>query len=131
MVLEQLKLLINLATIDGEVAEKERRYIVNIGAANRVGEDVVQQLFGEKHDIIVPANLTEDQKFQYIVSLVHLMKIDERLYREEIKFCGKVAARLGYDQTVLVDLMLNISSSMAAGELEGLKKITAKYLYKP
>jgi len=56
------------------------------------------------------------------------MKIDERLYQDEIRFCSKVASRLGYDQTVMFDLMLHVRAVMEANEKGALKRLTAKYL---
>src|SRR5688500_9027699 len=104
--LAQLKLLINLAQIDGAVADRERNFIINIGWANGLYPDEITPLFDQKHELIVPKNLTPDQQFQYIFSFVQLMKIDERMYREEIIFCSKIATKLGYEQQVMFDLML-------------------------
>lgn len=128
MALPQLKLLISLARIDGAVGEKEEKYIYNIGSANGVPAETIRPLFANSYELIVPNDLTDDQKFNYLFSLVQLMKIDERLYKEEIRFCSRVAARLGYDQTVIFDLMLHVKSAMGANEKEDLKKLTAKYL---
>lgn len=126
--LAQLKLLINLAQIDGEVGDKERNYIFNIGRANGLAEIVVEPLFGTSHALIIPDNLNNAQKFDYIFSLVQLMKIDERLYQDEIRYCSKVAARLGYDEAVMFDLMLHVRAVMEVNELDALKKLTEKYL---
>jgi hypothetical protein len=128
--LTQLKLLINLAQIDGEVGEKERNYIFNIGRANGLAEIVVEPLFGLSHALIIPDNLNNAQKFDYIFSLVQLMKIDERLYQDEIRYCSKVAAKLGYDEAVMFDLMLHVRAVMEVNELDALKKLTEKYLSK-
>lgn len=128
MALDQLKLLINLALIDGEVAEREKKYIHNIGTANGLSDEAIRPLFSGKHEVIVPTDLNDDQKFAYIFSLVQLMKIDERLYKDEIRFCSKVASKLGYDEAVMFDLMLHVREAMQANELEELKKLTAKYL---
>lgn len=128
--LPQLKLLINLASIDGEVGEKERNYIFNIGRANGLAEVVVEPLFNTQHETIVPTHLDNDQKFNYIVSLVQLMKIDERLYKEEIKYCSLVAAKLGYSKDIIFDLMLHVSASMAETEVKALQELTKKYLTK-
>lgn len=128
--LAQLKLLINLAQIDGEVGERERSYIFNIGRANGLAEIVVEPLFSQSHELIVPTNLNNTQKFNYIFSLVQLMKIDERLYQDEIRFCSKVAAKLGYDEAVMFELMLHVREVMHANELDELKKLTEKYLSK-
>ena len=91
MVLPQLKLLISLAQIDGSVAEKEQNYIINIGRANGIYPDEVMPLLEQRHLLVVPADLSNETKFNYIFSLVQLMKIDERMYKEEVLFCSKIA----------------------------------------
>lgn len=128
MALPQLKLLINLARIDGGVGEKEEKYIYNIGAANGLPNETIRPLFSEKHELIVPTDLDDDQKFNYIFSLVQLMKIDERLYKEEIRYCSRVASKLGYNEAVMFDLMLHVRSVMQENEMEELRKLTARYL---
>lgn len=128
-VLPQLKLLINLARIDGDVAERERNYITNIGTANGMNAAEVVPLFSIKHEEIIPQDLTADQKFDYIFSLVQLMKIDERLYKEEIKYCSRVASKLGYNQDVMFELMLKVQAvAMHQNEMDALRKLTATYL---
>jgi hypothetical protein len=127
--LAQMKLLISLAQIDGKVADRERNYIVNIGRANGIYPDEVTLLFDQQHDVRVPGNLPPDEKFRYIFSLVQLMKIDERMYKEEIIFCSQIATKLGYEQPVMFELMLHVkTATMTENEMESLKKITAKYL---
>ena len=128
MALAQLKLLINLARVDGVVVEKEKDYILNIGKANGIPAEEVTPLFVKGHDFAVPNNLTEQERFNYIFSLVQLMKIDERLYKEEIRYCARVASKLGYDQAIIFDLMLHVRAVMETKELEDLRKLTAKYL---
>jgi hypothetical protein len=128
--LEQLKLLVNLARIDGDMAEREKTYITNIGKANGFPESSVSTLFYQSHEIIIPDSLTNDQRFEYIFSLVQLMKIDERLYQEEIKFCSKIAARLGYAQDVLFELMLKVKSTDTDADKMALKLLTQQYLQK-
>jgi hypothetical protein len=128
MALPQLKLLISLARIDGEVADREQKYIINIGLANKIPLEEITPLFTKEHEIIVPSGLTNDQRFEYIFSLVQLMKIDERLYQDEIRFCSQVASKLGYDQSVMFELMLHVRSVMEANEMDALKKLTTKYL---
>jgi hypothetical protein len=127
----QMKLLVNLAQVDGSVGEREKSYIINIGRANGIYPDEITPLFAQKHEMIVPGNLLPDQKFQCIFSLVQLMKIDERMYKEEIIFCSQIATRLGYDQQVMFELMLHVrAAGMSGNEIESLKSITTKYLKK-
>lgn len=128
--LEQLKLLVTLARIDGDMVEREKLYIINIGKANGFPESSVATLFYQSHEVIIPDSLTDDQKFNYIFSLVQLMKIDERLYRDEIKFCSKIAAHLGYDQSVMVELLLKVKTPSDENEQKVLREIAQKYLKK-
>jgi hypothetical protein len=129
--IDQLKLLVNLAYSDGEVSDKERKYIINIGQANHFLVAEILPLFSKELHRIPPVNLSEDEKFQYMFSLVQLMKIDERIYAEEIKYCARVASGLGYRVDVLLDLLLNVKSvAMEKGEMDDLKKLTATYLRK-
>ena len=127
----QMKLLINLARIDGRVAEREKNYIRNIGKANGFSEADVDALFERRHDLAVPDGLSDSQKFEYIFSLVQLMKIDERIYKEEMLFCSKIASRLGFSQEVMFDLMLHVKSmDMDHHDVNSLKEATLKYLSK-
>jgi hypothetical protein len=128
MALTQLKLLISLARVDGEVVEKEKSYIINIGKANGLAADQVTPLFAENHDFVVPDKISEKQRFDYIFSLVQLMKIDQRLYKDEIRYCARVASKLGFDQQIIFDLMLHVKEAMGDNELEQLRQLTAKYL---
>jgi hypothetical protein len=124
-----MKLLISLAQIDGTVAPRERNYIINIGRANNFYPDQVVPLFDQRHNLIIPEDLSDDQKFDYLFSLVQLMKIDERMYREEIMFCSKIAATLGYDQQVMFELLLHVKAvAMTEEEVAELKKLVQKYL---
>ncbi len=127
----QMKLLVGLAQIDGKVAEREKNYIINIGRANGIYPDQIEPLFQSVHDAAVPQNLSADEKFDCIYSLIQLMKIDERMYQEEIKFCSSIATRLGYDQQVMFDLMLHVKTGQQAGhEIQALKQTVQKYLKK-
>ena len=110
--LNQMKLLISLAQIDGSVALRERNYIINIGRANGFYPDQVQPLFEQRHTLIVPQDLSDDDKFNYLFSLVHLMKIDERMYKEEMMFCSKIASNPGYEPQVMFELLLHVKSMM-------------------
>ncbi|HEY4655710.1 MAG TPA: hypothetical protein VIH22_14410 [Cyclobacteriaceae bacterium] len=125
----QVKLLISLAQIDGLVADRERNYISKIGVANGLTPDDMSKLFEQRHDLIVPADLSDAQKFDCLFHLVQLMKIDERMYREEILFCSTIAEKLGYRKEVMFDLMLNVKAgNMDENEKEKLEDLTRKYL---
>lgn len=127
--LSRMKLLINLAKVDGQVADKEKNYLINIGRANGIYPDEIYPLFTQNHDVPVPSDLSDDQKFDLLFRLVQLMKLDERMYREEIAFCGHIATRLGYSKQVMFELLAQVrTGAMDAKEMESLKKVTQSYL---
>lgn len=127
--LSRMKLLINLAKVDGQVADKEKNFLINIGRANGIYPDEIYPLFTQNHDILVPSDMTDDQKFDLIFSLIQLMKLDERMYREEIAFCGQVASKLGYNKQVMFELLSHVKAAgMDAGEVESLKSLTQNFL---
>jgi predicted XRE-type DNA-binding protein len=129
--LTQLKLLVSLAQIDGKVADRERAYITNIGKANDVPLHLIEPLFERWHDLVIPDDLTDDEKFDCIFSLVQLMKIDERMYKEEMLFCSKMAENLGYSSEVMFELLLHVKADvMGQDEIMNLKEITQRHLKK-
>ncbi|HET7178290.1 MAG TPA: hypothetical protein VFI14_01135 [Chryseosolibacter sp.] len=124
-----MKLLINLAKVDGQIADKEKNHLIAIGRANGIYPDEIYPLFTQTHDVVVPDNLSADKKFELLVSLIQLMKLDERMYREEIVFCGQVAARLGYSKHVMFELLSLVKSGrMEANEKAALKEIIQRFL---
>lgn len=128
--LTHMKLLVNLAQVDGKVAEREKNYIFNIGRAHNIPVSEIQTLFEKEHAVIVPEGLLAEEKFNCIYSLVQLMKIDERMYQEEIRFCSAIATRLGYDEEALFELMLNVHHTDIGSEEQiiRLREVVNKHL---
>lgn len=125
----KVNLLISLAQIDGTTADREKNYIRKIGIANGIPAEEMDSLIERRHDLIVPADLTAKEKFDYLFHLVQLMKIDERMYKEEILFCSTIAEKLGYRKEVMFELMLHVKpGAMDADEQEALETITRNYL---
>jgi uncharacterized tellurite resistance protein B-like protein len=126
---ENLKILVNLALVDGAMSEKEKKCIKNIAKAHGFPESSAETLFYSSHDIIIPQELTPDQKFEYASTLIQLMKIDERLFQDEIKFTAGIIEKLGYRPEVIAELLLKVGKDpMDASQREELKRLTATYL---
>ena len=126
---ENLKILVNLALVDGTMSEKEKTCIKNIAKAHGFPESSAETLFYSSHDIIIPQQLTPDQKFEYALTLVQLMKIDERLFQDEIKFTAAIIEKLGYRPEVIAELLLRVSiEPMEESQREEVKKMAATFL---
>ncbi len=105
-----LNILIHLAKVDGVVVQEEIDLINKIGKANGLSEDEISACFDEPNAIESMVHLPDDVKFDFIYSIVQLMKIDGRIYKEELSFCAKMASKLGYDSDVLLELIPKIYS---------------------
>ncbi len=110
MVMEQLKVLIQLAASDNQVAEKEAKLIYKIGQANGVTKEVIDEMLKTPNDVVSLTNLTEEQKFEYLYNIVQLMKVDGKVFKSEIVFCQRIAERLGYKKGVIGELSQKIYS---------------------
>ncbi|MEQ8238427.1 MAG: TerB family tellurite resistance protein [Cyclobacteriaceae bacterium] len=129
MIRTQINLLVQLAKIDGVVVQDEIDLIKQIGEANGMSSDDISACFENPNLIEDLSALSDDDKYEYIYNIVQLMKIDGRLYKEEIKFCAKMASKLGYSEDVLLELMLKIySDPNISADKDSLKTTIQQYL---
>jgi len=126
-----LNLLVQLAKIDGVVVQDEIDLIKKIGKANGMSSEEISECFEDPTLIEDLDHLTADEKYDYIYNIVQLMKIDGRLYKEEIRFCAKVISKLGYQEDVLRELILKIySDEHISTDKSSLKETIQQYLKK-
>ncbi|MEQ8881288.1 MAG: TerB family tellurite resistance protein [Cyclobacteriaceae bacterium] len=126
-----LNLLVQLAKIDGVVVQDEIDLIKKIGKANGMSSEEISECFEDPTLIEDLDHLTADEKYDYIYNIVQLMKIDGRLYKEEIRFCAKVISKLGYQEDVLRELILKIySDENISTDKSSLKETIQQYLKK-
>lgn len=122
--LEQLKLLVNLAKADGNLAQDERQFIKNIGKAHGYPESSVETLFYEEHEVILPETLTNNQRVEYAITLTQLMLLDKKMLLKEIEFCSDIIEKLGFEKTLiyrLVDLVGDAKLNIEYVRAEALK----------
>lgn len=100
----QLSLLVNLAKTDGVIDEKEIDLIHRIGRAHGLSRESIDDIIQSPNK---PEQLTElnaDEKFDILYNLVHLMKVDGKVFDEEITYCMSMAKKLGYPLEAVMDL---------------------------
>ena len=125
----QLSILVNLARADGNISEKESALIRQIGIAHGMSLQEITAVIQAPENTHNLSSLTPDDKFEYMYNIVQLMKVDGRLSENEIKFCTKMASRLGYDEAVLFELVTKIyTDPKASGDRQALKDKVQKYL---
>lgn len=131
MIRTHLNLLVQLAKVDGVVVQDEIDLIKQIGKAHGMSSDDISACFEDPNLVEDLSHLSDDEKYEYIYNIVQLMKIDGRLYKEEIKFCAKMASKLGYNEDVLLELMLKIySDPNISADKDTLKSAIQQYLKK-
>lgn len=124
-------MLVQLARIDGVVVQEEIDLIKQIGKANGMSNEEISESFDDPSVIEGLETLNDDQRYDYLYNVVQLMKIDGRIYKEEIQYCAKIASKLGYDEDVLREMMLKIySDPHITTDKQTLKSKIQKYLRK-
>jgi len=123
----QLSILIQLAKVDGIITADEYKLISEIGTANGMSEAEIKATLDNPIIAQDLSGLSDTEKFEYLVSIVQLMKVDGRMFRDEIKYCSKMASRLGYDESVLFELITQIAKDKDPDK-EHLREKMKKYL---
>ncbi|MEM9338993.1 MAG: TerB family tellurite resistance protein, partial [Bacteroidota bacterium] len=54
------------------------------------------------------AGLSFDQRFEYLISLIELMKIDGKIYLSEVNYCKGIAKKLGFKKEVISKLVTKV-----------------------
>ena len=98
-----LAILIELANRDGEIDESELKLIRQIGHAHNHTEDEINEIINNSPTIDYN-KLTSDERFEMLYDLVRLMKVDGKIFDEEILYCLDVARKLGYPMEAVMEL---------------------------
>ena len=126
---KQLNTMVQLGSVDGLMSEKEVRIVKLLGKVNGMSEEEIDDVINNPQPKEALYLLTDDQKFEYIYSLVQLMKADGQVFKSEIAFWENVASELGYKKSVIGELSSRIYSDPAiTADREKLKEKAQKYL---
>lgn len=126
-----MHMLVQLARVDGVVVQEEIKLITEIGMGFGMSPEEISACFEDADQTGDIPTFTDDEKYELIYDVVQVMKIDRRLYKEEIQYCAKMVTGLGYDEEVLAMLMLKIySDPHITAEKDSLKASIQKFLKK-
>lgn len=117
-----LSILIELAYRDGEIDEREHRLIHQIGEAHGIDQEEIAELIESPPNIDYD-QLSNDERFEMLYNLVRLMKVDGKIFDEEILYCLDVAKRLGYPMEAVMELYGLVHANLKlTSEINVLKK---------
>lgn len=130
MSIKLIRTLLHLAQSDGTVSGSEMALIHKIAVAKGLPmfevEQISQQQLDAQEDL---DQLTPDEKYEYIYTIILMIKMDGRLDDREIETCTQYAVALGYEDGVIPALLGMVKSDHELNEnKEGLKKEIQKFL---
>jgi hypothetical protein len=113
---KKLNILIQLAEADKHFAKSEREMIFKIAKDRQFPEDVVNALIRNPEPIDTLGALSIDQKFDYLVSCIDLIFVDQKIFESELIFSRGIAIKLGFKKNV-VDYLIENSPQKPLDEL--------------
>ena len=103
----QLNILIQLAQVDKHFSKEEREMILGIARSNSFPEETVHSLIQNPQPISSLGALSTSKKFEYLISCIHLIFADKKVFDSEIRFCQNIAIKLGFNKNVVGFLVQN------------------------
>jgi uncharacterized tellurite resistance protein B-like protein len=104
---KQLNILIQLAEADKHFAKIEREMIFKIAKERNFPEDAVNDLIRNPEPIDSLGALSNEQKFEYLISSIELVLADQNVFESEVIFCKNIAIKLGFKKNVVEFIMEN------------------------
>ena len=98
---KQINILIQLAEADKHFAKIERDLIFKIARERQFPEEVVSELIRNPEPIDSLGALSLDQKFDYLMSSIELIFVDQNVFESEVIFCKNIAIKLGFKKSVI------------------------------
>ena len=125
----QLNILINLASSDAKVSEREAKVLKVIAKVNGVSESEFEEMLKRPALVEDLTIFSESQKFEILYLMIQLMKADGQVFKSEIEFCEKAAQKLGYKKDVIRELSTGIfSDPTITSNRKALMDKASKYL---
>ena len=84
MIKKQLNILIQLATVDSDLAGKELKLIESIAKSNGISDEEIKELLRKPEPIENIETLSEDERFEYLYLIIQMMKVDGQVFKSEI-----------------------------------------------
>ena len=98
---KQLNILMQLAEADKHFAKIERDLIFKIARERNFSDEEVNELIRNPQPIDSLGALSLDQKFEYLMSAIELVFVDQNVFESEIIFCKNIAIKLGFKKGII------------------------------
>ena len=125
-----IRTLLHLAQVDGNVSGSELALVYKIAIEKNLPMFEVEQLIRNPPQQQEELDqLSKDERFEYIYTIILMMKMDAKLDPREEALCTSYAQSLGYKQEVITELLgLIDSDEHLSDDKQVLKKAAQEYL---
>lgn len=125
-----IRALLHLAQADGNVSGSELALVYKIAIEKNLPMFEVEQLIRNPPQEQEELNeLSKDERFEYIYTIILMMKMDAKLDPREEALCSSYAQSLGYKQEVIPELLGLINSDQQLSDDKNvLKKAAQEFL---
>ena len=110
--LGQIKNLIMLALADGKATESELALIAATATREDLNQEQLDYLIDHPDRVLIDLPEDEEQKLRYIEDMVSLMMIDGHLDDQEMAMCKLYAIMLGYESSIVEQMILDIADRL-------------------
>lgn len=117
MSLKLIRTLLKLANSDGTISGSEMALIHKIAVIKGLPMFEVEQLSSSTLEFADDlGELSDDEKYEYIYSIILMIKMDGRLDDRELKACTEYATAMGYDEGVIPKMLELVKSDHELNE---------------
>ncbi|MCV9388259.1 tellurite resistance TerB family protein [Reichenbachiella ulvae] len=129
MIKKQITALVNMAKSDDNMDDRELALIYRIGDAHKISRDEIQEIIAHPGKIGSVDELDPDEKFEFLYSIIQLMKIDDEIFNEEVEYCNMIADKLGYSYGAVMEMYPQVHKNLVIkSEKKALKKKLTSFL---
>lgn len=107
---KQLNILVQLAEIDKHLAPIEKERIFKIAKERNFPIEEVKELIRNPEPIGSLGALSDNIRYEYLITCIELMLLDKKVFTSELLFCKNVAIKLGFKQNVVDFLVENFEN---------------------
>ena len=111
---KQINILIRLAESDKEFAKVEKDLILNLAKEKKFPAQEVLELIQHPEPIGSLGALSQNQKYEYLLSCINLILADRKVLETEKNFAKNIALKLGFKHNVVEFLIKNIENTEKA-----------------
>lgn len=100
-----LAILINMATVDQQLADIEKQYLIDVANSLGLTDDDIREVLAAPDQYILQPPKAEHDRMLVLYHLLFTMRVDGQIKPREEELCYKAGLRLGFNHLLVSDLI--------------------------